>query len=173
VNTVDRQATDSAPLRVVYPLINGTGQVESIIDGGSQIVSMALAIAEYLGLTWDPDINIYMQSANAQVEKSVGLAKNVAFRFGDITIYLQVHIIQEPAYKVLLGRPFEILTASVAVNKRDGSQILTLTDPQTQKRCTLPTLERGTVRNIQRDTSTEIPEEPKPASANFQGNSRN
>jgi hypothetical protein len=134
---------------------------------------MALAIAEYLGLTWDPDINIYMQSANAQVEKSVGLAKNVAFRFGDITIYLQVHIIQEPAYKVLLGRPFEILTASVAVNKRDGSQILTLTDPQTQKRCTLPTLERGTVRNIQRDTSTEIPEEPKPASANFQGNSRN
>lgn len=172
VNTVDRQATDSAPLRVVYPLINGTGQVESIIDGGSQIVSMALAIAEYLGLTWDPDINIFMQSANAQVEKSVGLAKNVAFRFGDITIYLQVHIIQEPAYKVLLGRPFEILTASVAVNKRDGSQILTLTDPQTQKRCTLPTLERGTVRNIQRDTSTEIPEEPKPASANFHGNSR-
>jgi hypothetical protein len=111
---------------------------------------MALAIAEYLGLTWDPDINIFMQSANAQVEKSVGLAKNVAFRFGDITIYLQVHIIQEPAYKVLLGRLFEILTASVGVNNRDGSQILTLTDPQTQKCCTLPTLERGTVRNVQR-----------------------
>lgn len=173
VNTIDRsQANDSAPLRVVYPLINDAGQVESILDGGSQIVSMALAIAESLGLTWDPDINIFMQSANAQVEKSVGLAKNVAFRFGDITIYLQVHIIQEPAYKVLLGRPFEILTASVAVNKRDGGQILTLTDPQTQKRCTLPTLERGTARNVQRDTSTENPEEPKPTSANFHGNSR-
>ncbi|KAJ7137135.1 hypothetical protein C8R44DRAFT_557073, partial [Mycena epipterygia] len=137
------KAADSAPLRVVYPLIQGHGQAEAILDGGSQIVSTSLATASELGLTWDPDINIFMQSANGQVEKTVGLARNVAFRFGEITVYLQVHVIRDPAYKVLLGRPFDILTASNVQNQQDGGQILTLTDPVTKKRCTLPTFERG------------------------------
>jgi hypothetical protein len=170
------RGTDSAPLRVVYPLIDGHAQVEAILDGGSQIVSMSLATAIELGLTWDPDINIFMQSANGQVEKTVGLAKNVAFRFGEITVYLQVHVIRDPAYKVLLGRPFDILTASNVQNQRDGSQILTLTDPVARKRCTLPTFERGALRNLQkvRNASTEIPgESDNTAKGNFQLHSRN
>lgn len=169
-NMVDpAKGTDSAPLRVVYPLIQGHGQAEAILDGGSQIVSMSLATAIELGLIWDPDINIFMQSANGQVEKTVGLARNVAFRFGELTVYLQVHVIRDPAYKVLLGRPFDILTAS-------NVQILTLTDPVTKKRCTLPTFERGALKNLQRlrSSATEVQEDTtKTAAGNFQVNSRN
>jgi hypothetical protein len=167
---------DSASLRVVYPLIQGNAQAESILDGGSQIVSMSLATAIELGLIWDPDINIFMQSANGQVEKTVGLARNVPFRFGDITVYLQVHVIRDPAYKVLLGRPFDILTASNVQNQRDGGQILTLTDPATRKRCTLPTFERGALKNLQKVTPSvvEVPDESlKTATGNFQVHSRN
>jgi hypothetical protein len=142
------KGADSASLRVLYPLIQGHGQAEAILDGGSQIVSMALATAIELGLAWDPDINIFMQSANGQVEKTVGLAHNVAFRFGEITVYLQVHVIRDPAYKVLLGRPFDILTASNVQNQQDGGQIVTLTDPVTKKRCTLPTFERGALKHL-------------------------
>jgi hypothetical protein len=166
---------DSAALRVVHPQIHNQSQEEAILDGGSQIVSMALATARSLGITWDPDINIFMQSANGQVEKTVGLARNVAFRFGELTIYLQVHIINEPAYKVLLGRPFEILTACQIQNSTDGGQMITLTDPLTKKRCTLPTFPRGAPVNIlkKRSTSTEIPEDAvKPDEALFQRNSR-
>lgn len=166
---------DSAALRVVHPLINARAQEESILDGGSQIVSMAQSTAIELGVSWNPDINIFMQSANGQVEKTVGLAKDVAFNFGELTIYLQVHVINEPAYKVLLGRPFEILTASTVQNSTDGSQIVTLTDPHTKKRCALPTFARGSVRNIKnaRGTSTELPDEPNPAEVKFHGNSMN
>lgn len=170
------KGTDSAPLRVVYPLIQGHGQAEAILDGGSQIVSMALATAIELGLTWDPDINIFMQSANGQTEKTVGLARNVAFRFGDITLYLQVHVLRNPAYTVLLGRPFDILTASNVQNQRDGGQILTLTDPVTRKRCTLPTFERGVLKHLQkvRPSVVEDPEDSvKMANGNFQVHSRN
>jgi hypothetical protein len=119
------------------------GKIESLLDGGSQIVSMDVEIAKQLAISWDPDIKIQMQSANRTVEQTLGLARNVPFIFGDITVYLQVHIITEPAYKVLLGRPFDVLTESVIHNTRDGGQTVVITDPNSQRRCTLPTYERG------------------------------
>ncbi|SJL18060.1 uncharacterized protein ARMOST_21632 [Armillaria ostoyae] len=124
-------------------IINGTGEEESVADGGSQLVSMASAIATKLGVAWDPDITIHMQSMNGQLEKTLGLARNVPFLFDDITVYLQVHIIASPAYKVLLGRPFDVLTKSVIRNQADGGQIITITDPNTSRRCTIPTFLRG------------------------------
>ncbi len=64
-----------------------------------------------------------MQSANKQVEKSLGMAKNVPFLFSDITVYLQVHIIHDPTYDILLGRPFNVLTSSTVYNNTDGRQV--------------------------------------------------
>ncbi len=135
--------TSSASLRVVHPLVATRQHVESVVDSGSQIVSMALTVAEELGIPWDPDAQIYMQSANGQLKKSAGLARNVCFLFGDIPIYLQVHIIDQPAYKVLLGRPFDILTESRIDNKGDGTQTLTIKDPNGTRRCVIPTQARG------------------------------
>lgn len=168
-----QRAGESASLKCVHPLINGTGEEESILDDGSQIVSMSQAVAEGLGVSWDPDTCIYMQSANGQSEKSVGLARNVPFSFGDWSVYLQVHIIRAPAYKILLGRPFSILTASSVENSTDGGQRLTLTDPATRKRVTVPTFDRGAVRQLRkiRDTSTDIPEGRPTTEQKFQ-NSR-
>lgn len=137
-------AVDAASLRVLFPIVHGMDKVECVMDNGSQIVSMALRIAERLGIPWDPDVQIYMQSANGQLKKSVGLARNVAFLFGDITVYLQVHIIDQPAYEVLLGRPFDILTESTTQNYRDGSQAVTIRDPNQKKRVTMPTHARAT-----------------------------
>ncbi|KNZ82261.1 hypothetical protein J132_03775 [Termitomyces sp. J132] len=67
---------------------------------------MALDEALCLGLTWDPDICLRMESANSQVDTSIGLAKNVPFTFAEgFIIYLQVHIFVKLAYTVLLGWP--------------------------------------------------------------------
>ena len=141
-------AAESHALRTVYPLINGVGEVESLLDPGSQIVSMSKAMSVLLGVNWDPDITVQMQSANNTLEKTLGLAKNVPFLFGTITVYLQVHVVGNAAYKVLLGRPFDIITESVVKNARDGSQSLTLTDPNTGKRCVMHTHERGKVPTV-------------------------
>ena len=96
-------AKESQGLRVVYPLINRVGEVESLLDSGSQIISMAKNVAQNLKVNWDPDITIEMESANWSVEKTLGLAKNILFSCRGITIYLHVHIMSSPAYKVLLG----------------------------------------------------------------------
>jgi hypothetical protein len=136
-------AAESHALRTVYPLINGVGEVESLLDPGSQIVSMSRAVAQMLQVPWDPDITVHMESANKSLEKTLGLAKNVPFVFGPITVYLQVHVIERVAYKVLLGRPFDTITESEVKNSKDGSQSLTLTDLNTGERCVMHTHERG------------------------------
>jgi hypothetical protein len=136
-------APESVGLRAVYPLINGKEKIESLLDGGSQIVSMARDTAIKLKIAWNPEITVHMESANKSLEETLGLAKNVPLIFGHIVIYLQVHIIKEPAYKVLLGRPFDSVTESLVKNKKNGSQTLTLTDPNTGERCEMSTYERG------------------------------
>ena len=136
-------ARECQGLRSIFPLINKSGEEESILDGGSQIVSMAEDVAIRLQIPWDPDIQIMMESANKQVQKTCGLARNVPFVFKDMTLYLQVHVITAPAYKVLLGRPFDTLTESVVQNYTDGGQLITIKDPNSGRRATLPTYERG------------------------------
>ncbi len=142
-------ARESYLLKTLYPLVNAQAEVESIIDGGSQIISMSADVAIQVGATWDPDVTIQMQSANKQLEKTQGLVRNMPFRFGDeITVYFQVHVMQNVAYDVLLGRPFEVLTASVFENALDGSQMVTLTEPNSGKRCKMPTYDRGKPRKV-------------------------
>lgn len=136
-------AKESCGLKAVYPTINRVGEVESLLDSGSQIVSMAKHIAEDLGIVWDPGITIEMESANRSVKRTLGLAKNIPFVFGSITVYLQVHVMDNPAYKILLGRPFETVTESLVRNDKDGCQSLILTDPNTGKSCIVQTYERG------------------------------
>ena len=134
---------ESYALRTVFPLINGKVPEESILDGGSQIVSILKASAEELGLTWDPQILIHMQSANRQFEKSLGLAKNVPFKFGAIMVYLQVHLINNPAYKVLLGRPFNAVTCSTYVNDKHGGQTLLSRCPSMDRNVKIEIYEHG------------------------------
>lgn len=133
---------ESAPIRVLYPNINGKGEVESIVDSGSQVVSMSLPLAQTLHLAWDPDIRIYMQSASGEMTQSEGLAKNVPFKFGDVVIHLQVHVMTFAPYNVLLGRPFDVLTESTVKNRTSGGQELTLRDPNSGRRVTVSTYDR-------------------------------
>ncbi|KAG6881065.1 hypothetical protein C0993_002986, partial [Termitomyces sp. T159_Od127] len=51
-------------------------EVEAVVDSGSQIISMAAEVASDLGLIYDPNIVLNMQSANGTVDRSLGLAKN-------------------------------------------------------------------------------------------------
>jgi hypothetical protein len=136
-------AAESDPLRAIYMTVNRLGQEECLVDNGSMIVSMAKAVAVRLGLIWDPSIRINMESASNHIEKTLGLAKNVQFAVGGIVVFLQVHILENPPYRVLLGRPFERFTSCTSHTKTDGSSELVLTDPNTKKVAVVTTYERG------------------------------
>jgi hypothetical protein len=140
-------AKESSALRSVFPLIDNQQDVESILDPGSQIIAMSEYLCTDLGLIYDPSIVLNMQSANGEVDQSLGLARNVPMTLGEITLYVQIHVIRSPAYDILLGRPFDILTESVVRNFANEDQTITIRDPNSGLRATIPTMPRGRPRH--------------------------
>jgi len=72
-------------------------------------------------ITWDPLLSIQLQSANGSLSRTCGLAKNMPFTLGDVTVLLQAHVMNVAPYKILLGRPFDTITESMIVNDREGN----------------------------------------------------
>jgi hypothetical protein len=124
-------ATESNTLRAILLTIADQEQVEAILDPGCQIVAMSEEVCIVLSIAYDLNVCLNMVSANGGVDQLLGLAKNIPFKIGEITVYLQVHILCQPAYNILLGQPFDVLTESIIVNycdmKTRPSPYLTLT----------------------------------------------
>jgi hypothetical protein len=127
--------------------INHLDTIESVVDPGSEIIAMSEEICLDLGLPYDPSIRMNLTSANGEVDRSLGLARNVPCHIGDITLFLQIHIVRKPAYDILLGRPFDVLTESTVQNFRDENQTITIRDPNSHRRVTIPTVPRGKPRH--------------------------
>lgn len=136
-------AKESSALRSIHPIVDNQSRIESILDPGSQIIAMSEEICIELGLPYDSTVVLTMQSANGELDRSLGLARNVPLRIGDITLYVQIHVIRSPAYDILLGRPFDILTQSVIRNYSNEDQMITIHDPNTRREVTVPTMPRG------------------------------
>lgn len=117
--------------------------IDCLLDPGSQVVSCSEGVCHALTLTYDPSITLNMQSANGDIDQTLGLARNVPFRVGDITVYLQVHVVRHAAYDILMGRPFDVLTASIVRNYNNADQTITIHCPNSGRISTVPTLARG------------------------------
>jgi hypothetical protein len=141
-------AKESLALRSIFPVVNNQWEVEAILDPGSQIIAMSEDMCLDLALPYDPSVILTMQSANGAVDKSLGLARNVPICIGGITLYVQIHVIRSPAYDILLGRPFDTLTASVIQNYQNEDQTITILDPNSGQRATIPTTPRGRPKRI-------------------------
>ena len=96
-------AKESSALHTILPLINHNQYVESVLDPGSQVITMSEAGCHVLALIYDPRIHLRMQSANCEVDETLGLTHNMPILVGDIMLYVQFHIVQNPAYDILLG----------------------------------------------------------------------
>ncbi|KNZ78117.1 hypothetical protein J132_01641 [Termitomyces sp. J132] len=120
-------------------LINNKEEVECINNSGSQIILMSVEIASDLGLSYNPNIVLNMQSTNGTLDQLLGLAQNIPCTIGNIMVYLQIHVLQSPAYDILLGHPFDVLTCSMINTLSDVKTTITITDPNTGQRCTIPT----------------------------------
>jgi hypothetical protein len=90
-------AQESHALWSITMVIDNREEVEGLIDPGSQIIAMSEAVCHDIGLAYDPSIKLNMQSANSEVDQSLGLSHNVPCKINSITLYLQIHIIRSPA----------------------------------------------------------------------------
>ena len=136
-------AKESSAVRSIYSVVDTSRRMECILDPGCQIIAMSENVCHDLSFVYDPAIRLNMQSANGTTDLSLGLSRNVPFTIGNITLYMQVHVIRSPAYNILLGRPFDILTESVIKNFANEDQTIIITDPNTGQCYTIPTFARG------------------------------
>jgi len=136
-------ALDMAHLKVVPAVINSIREEEVLLDSGSQIVSMTKKVAATNKVSWDPSLSIQMQSANGSRSRTCGLARNVPFTLGGVTVLLQVHVMDAAPYTVLLGRPFDTITESRIVNDKEGNQTVCITCPNTGTKVAILTYKRG------------------------------
>ena len=132
-------AKESFSLCSILLLINHHLFIESILDPGSQVISMAKEACHSLGLIYDLEVKLSMQSANGKIDKTLGLVHNVPIQIGEIMLYLQFHIVQNPVYDILLGRPFDVLVESIVCNFENESQMVTIHDLNTGKTAMVPT----------------------------------
>ncbi|KAG5640683.1 hypothetical protein DXG03_007541 [Asterophora parasitica] len=136
-------AKESHSLWSILMCIDAWEQVKCIVDSGCQIITMSEEVCHDLHICYDPTVILHMQSANGTVNPSLGLARNVPCTIGNITLYLQIHVIWNPAYDILLGRPFDILICSLVKTHLANKTIITITDPNTHVVTSIPLFTYG------------------------------
>ena len=85
-----------------------------------------------------------MQSVNSKVNKTLGLTWNILMLISVIMLYIQIHIVCNLAYDILLGRPFDIVLDSIVCNFSNKDQTITIHDPNTSETTTVLTFLHGT-----------------------------
>ncbi|KAG5640428.1 hypothetical protein DXG03_008699 [Asterophora parasitica] len=136
-------AKESHFLWSILMCIDAQEQVECIMDSGCQIIAMSEEVCHDLHICYDPTVILHMQSANGTVNPSLGLARNIPCTIGNITLYLQMHVIWNLAYNILLGQPFDILTCSSVETHSANKTIITITDPNTHVVTSIPSFAHG------------------------------
>jgi hypothetical protein len=129
-------------LRILRPLISNQIEAECVIDSGSEGVMMRKDIWAATGLPLYVNDAINITAANSTTTRTLGGLRNVLFNISGMEIFLQVQVIEEAPWEVLLGRSFFTHTACETKDSPDGSSVLTLTHPETGERVQVPTIER-------------------------------
>lgn len=134
-----------APLRSIYGFLGATDlTTECVLDSGSQSISISVEHCHRLKIAYDPTARLNMVSANGTSDTTLGMARHVPLEVADgFIVYLQMQVVEHASFDVLLGRPFELLTAMKVNNELDGRQSITITCPNTHGTITLPTYARG------------------------------
>ena len=144
-------ADHSVNLRVLELTLNDKVQVEAILDEGSQIVSLCKDIWEKLGVPVCSDHK--MISANASSNQTFSLIHNLKVTIGAYNFYLQVQVVENASYKMLLGQPFLTLTKANTQHYMNGDLHITLQDPKSKAIITLLTC---ALRNTHEQQSAHI-----------------
>src|SRR5712664_1694824 len=135
-------AKHTEELRVIDIEIHGI-EVVATVDDGSQIVSIRQDKWEKIGLPIRSDKIMVMESANKTKEETMGLLQDLKINVGGYDFYLQVQVVKDAPYEMLLGRPFFTLTQATHKHFDNGESRLTLFDPNSGDKIMLPTRARN------------------------------
>ena len=121
----------SLPLRVIYPSFAPGVEPESILDSGAQVVMMRRDIWEKLNYPLVANKAMRMESANSSRYQTMGMIENVPVTLGSVTVHLQIQVVNEAPFEVLLGQPFFNILSCGERSKPGGHHSIEIRDPHT------------------------------------------
>ena len=134
---------DLSPLQTLEVLVDGKAMVEGMLNSGSQICSISKRIwSDKLGVGLRSDKIMIMEAANKTRTQTMGLLQNLKVKVADMELILQVQVMDDTPYDLLLGQPFFALASCVTRVYPNGEQYLTLHDPNSKREITVPTKQR-------------------------------
>lgn len=148
-------AKHTEELRAIDVLIEGKVQMEAVVDDGSQIIGIRRDKWEELGIPIRSDHQMVMESANKTKDHTMGLLQDLELEIGGYKFYLQVQVVENAPYEILLGRPFFTLTQAVTRHFTNGDSHITLVDPNTGAVITFPTKPRIREKPEQKQSKRE------------------
>jgi hypothetical protein len=148
-------AVHSLPLRVIFAEFDNGVHPECILDSGAQIIAMRKDIWQRLDLPLQCEKVMVMESANNTKNPTLGLVQNVRAIFGPIVLTLQVQVVEDAPFEVLLGRPFFALANCVTEDSTNGEMYITLRDPTTGQRAKFVTHPRHIYKGKTRIPASE------------------
>jgi len=138
-NPLSPSAVPSLPLRVIFPTFATGVEPECILDGGAQVVVMRQDVWEKLRSPITSSKAMSMESANSTTAMTLGLIENQPVKLGPITIYLQIQVVDNAPFEVLLRRPFFDVTSCTEISRSGGSHEIHIKDPKTGVSYAFPT----------------------------------
>jgi hypothetical protein len=135
-------AKQTEELRSIDAVLEGKVAIEATVDDGSQIIGIRRDKWEELGIPMRSDHLMVMESANMSKDQTLGLLTDLKLTIGENDFYLQIQVIENAPYELLLGRPFFTLTQATTRHFTNGDSQITLVDPNTGAVLTVPTRQR-------------------------------
>ena len=135
-------AAHSLPLRSIQVVFGDSVEAECLLDGGAEVVVMDAEIWEQLQLPLSSRGSMVLESSNSTKSSSVGVVKDMKATIGDISFYLQVQVVENAPFEVLLGRPFFDVMNCTEVSRAGGHHHITYRRPGTTEEYVLATQPR-------------------------------
>ncbi|KAG6326242.1 hypothetical protein ID866_12847 [Astraeus odoratus] len=115
--------------------LNDYIHIECLLDQGTQIVTIRHDLWEALGVPICPDLATMLEAANKSKEEMLGVVKNVCLKISGMEFKLQIHVVGDTPFDLLLGHPFFSLSSCVMCDQ----MLILLTDLNTGVEMLLPT----------------------------------
>ena len=116
----------TAPIMELDVKLAGKHPEVGLYDTGAELVCISATAAKELKLPFNPDRSLCMRDANGGTKTTFGVVENLEVQINGISILVHAWIIENPPYRLLLGRPFQV---AASADTEDAGDVLIIVDP--------------------------------------------
>ncbi|KAG6328380.1 hypothetical protein ID866_10708 [Astraeus odoratus] len=108
--------------------LNDHIHIECLLDQGAQIIAIRHDLWEALGIPVWPDLATMLEAVNKSKEETLGIVENAHLKIGGMEFKLQIYVVGDALFDLLLGCPFFSLSSCIMCDQMLGDQSISLTD---------------------------------------------